>query len=163
MRGWSLRNTVTMITEKKLNRYHARATAAAIDSPDPSTKVGALLIHPESGAVIADGFNGFIRGAEDEKIPTTRPEKYDYIIHAETNLICNAVRHGISTNNCVIYCTISPCIKCMRMLYQAGIKEVYVKGFYSDFEQCSSMLDLSLSVTTQGEFSKIEIKPKRTS
>jgi dCMP deaminase len=148
-----------MITEKKLSYYLTRAIATASASPDPSTKVGALLIHPESGAVIGEGYNGFIRGAPDHKIPTTRPEKYDYIIHAETNLLCNAVRHGISTYNCVIFCTISPCIKCMRMLYQAGIREVYVKGFYSDFDRCSSMLDLSLSVTTIGEFSKITIKP----
>lgn len=152
-----------MITEKKLKYYHTRAIATASASPDPSTKVGALLIHGESGAVIAEGYNGFVRGAEDDKLPTTRPEKYDYIIHAETNLLCNAVRHGISTSKCAMFCTISPCIKCMRMLYQAGITEVYVKGFYGDFEQSASMLDLSLSVTTQGEFSKIEIKPKRTS
>lgn len=150
-----------MLSDKKLNYYHIRALATASASPDPSTKVGALLIHGESGAVIAEGYNGFVRGAQDDKLPLTRPEKYDYIIHAETNLLCNAVRHGISTNNCVLFCTISPCIKCMRMLYQAGIKEIYVKGFYSDFQQCSSMLDLSLDVTTQGEFSKIEIKPKR--
>ena len=165
MCGWSLRNPITrtdnMITNKKLNYYHIRALATASASPDPSTKVAALLIHGESGAVICEGYNGFIRGAEDEKIPTTRPEKYDYIIHAETNLLCNAVRHGISTDKCLIYCTISPCVKCMRMLYQAGIKEIYVKGFYSDFEQCSNMLDLDLTVTNQDEFSRIEIKPKR--
>lgn len=150
-----------MITEKKLNYYHIRAQATSSGSPDPSTKVGALLIHGESGAVIAEGYNGFVRGAQDEKLPTTRPEKYDYIIHAETNLLCNAVRHGISTNSCVIFCTISPCIKCMRMLYQAGITKVYVRGFYSDFKECSSMLDLNLAVTTIGEFSIIEIHPKR--
>lgn len=149
------------MTEKKLNYYHIRALATASASPDPSTKVGALLISGKTGAVIAEGYNGFIRGAEDDKLPNTRPEKYDYMIHAETNLLCNAVRHGISTDNCVMFCTISPCIKCMRMLYQAGISEVYVKGFYGDFDQSAAMKDLDLSVTTQGEFSKIEIKPKR--
>lgn len=147
------------LTEKKLASYHAQALAVAMLSPDPSTQVGALLIHGESGAVIAQGYNGFIRGAPDSEIPTTRPEKYDYIIHAETNLLCNAVRHGISTNNCVLYCTISPCVKCMRMLYQAGISDIYVNGFYSDFEQCSSMKDLTLTVTKLGLFSKISIKP----
>lgn len=150
-----------MIKEKKLKYYYDRAVATSSASPDPSTKVGALLIHGESGAVIAEGYNGFIRGADDDKLPTTRPEKYDYIIHAETNLLCNAVRHGISTNNCVLFCTISPCIKCMRMLYQAGIKEVYVKGFYSDYEQCSSMLDLNMCVTSLGDFSRIQMEPKR--
>jgi deoxycytidylate deaminase len=147
------------LSEKKLSYYFDRALASSKASPDPSTKVGALLIHGESGAVIAEGYNGFVRGAPDHKIPTTRPEKYDYIIHAETNLICNAARHGVSTDKCVIFCTISPCIKCMRMLYQAGITEVYVAGFYSDFQQCSSMLDLKLIVTSIGQFSKITIGP----
>lgn len=146
-----------MITIKKLKYYHTRALATASASPDLSTKVGALLIHGESGAVICEGYNGFIRGAPDDDLPKTRPDKYDYIIHAETNLLCNAVRHGISSNNCVLFCTISPCIKCMRMLYQAGIKEIYVAGFYSDFEKCASMLDLSLNVTSNEEFSKIQI------
>lgn len=148
------------LTEKKIQYYYRRALATAECSPDTSTKVGALLIHGESGAVLADGYNGFCRGAPDDKLPTTRPEKYDYIIHAETNLLCNAVRHGISTNNCVVFCTISPCIKCMRMLWQAGISEVYVKGFYSDFETCAGMKDLNLEVTSIAEFVKITIKPK---
>lgn len=150
-----------MITEKKLRYYHTRALATASASPDEQTKVGALLIHGESGAVIAEGYNGFIRGAPDETLPKTRPEKYDYIIHAETNLICNAVRHGISTNNCVMFCIISPCIKCMRMIYQAGIKEIYIKSFYSDYAQCSNMNDLKITVTSIGEFSKIVLEPKR--
>ena len=150
-----------MITIKKLNKYHRHAIAASFDSPDESTKVGALLIHSESGAIIADGFNGYVRGANDSIIPKTRPEKYAYTIHAEENLLCNAVRHGISTNKCFIYCTISPCIKCMRLLYQSGISEVYVKGFYSDFQQCSSMLDLQLEVTSIDEYSKITIKPNK--
>jgi dCMP deaminase len=155
------KRVLTVITEKKLNYYHTRALATASASPDTSTKVGALLIHSESGAVICEGYNGFIRGADDESLPMTRPEKYDYIIHAETNLLCNAVRHGISTNNCALYCTISPCIKCMRMLYQAGIKEVYVRGFYSDFEKCSNMMDLTLDVTPIGDFSKITVTPRK--
>lgn len=150
-----------MITEKKLKYYHTRALATASASPDEQTKVGALLIHGESGAVTAEGYNGFIRGADDDNLPKTRPEKYDYIIHAETNLVCNAVRHGISTNNCVIYCTISPCVKCMRMLYQTGIKEIYIKSFYTDYEQCSNMDDLKITVTNIGEFSKITLEPKR--
>lgn len=146
--------------EKKLEYYHERALVVSKLSPDTSTKVGAILIHSESGAVIAEGFNGFIRGAPDSELPVTRPEKYDYIIHAETNLLCNAVRHGISTNRCYVFCTISPCIKCMRMLYQAGINCVYVKGFYSDFEQGSSMKDLTVQVTNIREFSKLIIKPR---
>lgn len=149
-----------MISLKKLKYYHDRAVVVASMSPDTSTKVGALLIHGESGAVISEGFNGFVRGASDDKLPMTRPEKYDYMIHAETNLLCNAVRHGVSTNKCAVYCTISPCIKCMRMLYQSGITEIYVKGFYSDFEKCSTMQDLNIQVTHIDEFFKISVIPR---
>lgn len=145
------------IDPKKLKYYYERALATSRLSPDPATKVGALLIHPESGAVIAEGYNGFIRGAPDKELPTTRPEKYDYIVHAETNLVCNAVRHGISTDKCVVFCTLSPCVKCMRFLYQAGIKTIYFKDFYSDFQQCSSMLDLLIKIVPFGDFSKLEL------
>ncbi len=150
-----------MITEKKLQHYYIRALATASASPDAQTKVGALLIHGESGAIIAEGYNGFIRGADDENLPNTRPEKYDYMIHAEDNLLCNAVRHGVSANKCVIFCTISPCIKCARKLFQAGITEIYVRGFYADFKESSDMKDLKLTVTSIGEFSKITLEPKR--
>jgi dCMP deaminase len=150
-----------VVSKKKLDYYYDRAFSVSKMSPDPSTKVGALLIHGQSGAVIAEGYNGFIRGAPDDNIPKTRPEKYDYMVHAEQNLICNAVKHGISTNGCILYCTISPCVKCMRMLYQAGITEIYVKDFYSDFEKCSNMLDLKLTVSKIENHVKIDIEPNK--
>jgi len=47
------------------------------------------------------------------------------MVHAEQNLICNCARHGISMNNCVIVCTMSPCVQCMRFLWQCGITKIY--------------------------------------
>ena len=122
------------IKHSKLENYYQRALVVASSSPDQETKVGALLIKRESGAVVADGFNGFCRNAPDIKLPKTRPEKYEYIIHAENNLICNAVRHGIQTDNCVVFCTLSPCVQCLRFLWQCGIKEFYFKDKYKDFD-----------------------------
>lgn len=144
----------------KLNYYYERAIAAAKNSHDIHTKVGALLINKNTGAVIAEGYNGFIRGASDSQLPTTRPEKYDYIVHAETNLICNSVRHGIKTENCVIFCTLSPCVKCLRMLWQAGISSFYFKDKYKDFEECTGMLDLRADIYEIGDFYKMEIRSK---
>lgn len=159
------------ITIKKLNSYHNRALAVAADSPDEQTKVGALLIHSTSGAVIGSGYNGFIRKGPDQDLPKTRPDKYKYIIHAETNLLYNCCRHGIVTEKCFVYCTLSPCVNCLRALYQAGIKEVYFKEKYRDFEENCNMKDLDLNVTplfdgpvkgleTTDEFYKLIIGPK---
>lgn len=145
---------------KKLDAYHARALAIASQSHDIHTKVGAVLINPKTLAVIAEGYNGFIRGALDDSLPTSRPEKYDYIIHAETNLLCNAVRSGVKTDDTILYCTMSPCVRCLRMLWQAGIAEFYFKEKYKDFDQCTSMLDLSATVDSVGDFYKMTISPR---
>lgn len=149
----------SIITENKLQHYHDRAIAVANMSHDSQTKVGALLINKDTGAVMAEGYNGFIRGADDALLPNTRPEKYDYIVHAETNVLCNAVRHGVSTNNNIIYCTLSPCKKCLRMLWQAGIKEFYFKEKYSDFIESTSMKDIKVEVVEVGLFFKMSISP----
>jgi len=149
------------ISLKRLNGYHARAEAIASQSHDSETKVAAILINSETGAVMAEGYNGFIRGADDEALPCHRPEKYDYIIHAETNLLCNAVRSGVKTNNSVVYCTLSPCVRCLRMLWQAGISTFYFKEKYKDFEESSSMKDLDISTVQVHGFYVMKIKPRK--
>jgi dCMP deaminase len=148
------------IATKKLTVCHSRALVIASQSHDIHTKVAALLIDPKTLAVMAEGYNGFIRGGPDDKLPTTRPEKYDYIVHAETNLLCNAVRSGVKTDGCIVYCTLSPCTKCIRMLWQAGISEFYFKDKYKDFEDSSSMLDLQIDCEQLEGFYYLKIKPR---
>jgi dCMP deaminase len=126
----------------------AMAEVAASRSHDAETKVGSVLIKPDTGAVIATGCNGFVRGANDATLPDVRPEKYDYIVHSETNLIANCARHGISTEGCFVVCTLTPCKSCMRMLWQCGINRVISKSRYKDFDQILSMIDLSVGISS---------------
>jgi dCMP deaminase len=120
-------------------------------SHDAETKVGALLINNESGAIIATGYNGFVRGADDSKLPNTRPEKYEYILHAEQNLIANCARHGISMDNCSLICTLSPCKLCMRMLLNSGITKVVSKNLYKDFNDILKMGDINVEVKQESD------------
>ena len=46
-------------------------------------------------------------------------------VHAEQNAIGYAARNGIDTEGCIIYCTMSPCISCAKLVVAAGIKEFY--------------------------------------
>ena len=46
-------------------------------------------------------------------------------VHAEQNAIGYASRNGIDTEECIIYCTMSPCISCAKLVVAAGIKEFY--------------------------------------
>lgn len=132
--------------QSKVENYMEHACTAAKRSHDSETKVGAVLVNNASGAIIATGFNGFVRGAPDMVLPTTRPEKYEYIVHAEENLIANCARHGISMDNCTVYCTLSPCKKCMRLLYNCGITKVIVKDLYKDFNEIREMKDVDITI-----------------
>ena len=118
------------------------AEAVAKRSHDAETKVGSVLVNNSTGAIIATGCNGFIRGADDTILPNTRPEKYPYMVHSEQNLIANCARHGISMEDTMLVCTLSPCVNCMRMLWQCGIKRVVVKEKYKDFDQVISAIDI---------------------
>ena len=46
-------------------------------------------------------------------------------IHAEANAIGYASRNGIATEGCIIYCTMTPCISCAKLIVAAGIKKFY--------------------------------------
>ena len=44
--------------------------------------------------------------------------------HAEQNAICEAARMGISLDGGTLYCQMTPCYTCAKMLINAGIKRV---------------------------------------
>lgn len=45
-------------------------------------------------------------------------------VHAEANAILYAARHGISTDGTTMYCTHSPCERCVLLMSSAGIKKI---------------------------------------
>lgn len=130
--------------QDKLENYIETAEVQAKMSHDEETKVGAVLINTTSGAILATGFNGFVRGAPDEILPKIRPDKYEYMLHAEENILTNCVRHGISTMDCMVVCTLSPCKRCTRLLVNAGISQVVVKALYRDFNEVQKMFDVNV-------------------
>lgn len=146
--------------KKKLDSYYKQALAVAELSPDEQTKVGALLIKKDGGAIVGNSYNGFIRGGPDLILPKIRPEKYIYIIHAETNLMYNSCREGMVTKGCFVFCTLSPCINCCRAMWQSGIDMVIFKDKYRDFDTQMEMKDLKLDIEMSGEYHIMKISPK---
>lgn len=137
--------------QSKSSNYMQIAEVCANRSHDAETKVGAVLVNNESGAIVATGYNGFVRGAPDDQLPNTRPDKYEYILHAEQNLIANCARHGFSMKNCTLYCTLSPCKLCMRMLLNCGITQVVAKELYKDFDDITRMKDVKVKAERSEE------------
>ncbi len=52
--------------------------------------------------------------------------------HAEMNALCQAIRHGVSTDGADAYVTNMPCTNCAKALIAAGIKEVVIFSDYHD-------------------------------
>lgn len=97
-------------------------------SKDPSTKVGAIAVDPDTRRVLSGGYNGFPRGVKDtiDRL-NNRETKYSLVVHAEQNLIYNATRSGISLEGSSLYVWGLPvCSECAKGIIQTGIKSVYV-------------------------------------
>lgn len=63
---------------------------------------------------------------QDDFVLVTKSE----VSHAEENLIGYCAREGISTKDCTIYITDSPCMPCCRLLRRAGIRRiVYIREY----------------------------------
>ena len=128
------------------------AEAASVRSPDAETKVGAILVKNDTGGVVATGHNGFVRGAPDKDLPCCRPEKYEYMVHAEENLIAHCSKTGTSTENCTLVITLSPCQKCLRLIWQAGITQVICRDLYRDHKIDMKDLQIEQETTEEGYY-----------
>jgi len=149
------------LKEKKVLSFIRRAEVVASNSPDQETKVGAVLVSKKTGSVVSEGYNGFVRGARDSAIPKKRPHKYEFMIHAEANLICNAARNGVSTDDCFVVQTHSPCVHCARLLHQCGIDTVFYKNYHPGSNAIKTLGDLELQYTSYGKYTRILIRPTK--
>ena len=109
-------------------RYLGLAKEIAGWSKDPSTQVGAIAVS-DMGGVIAQGYNGFPRGIEDNEYRLADKEsKYRYVVHAEMNAIYNATYSGTSLDGATLYVYGLPiCSECAKGIIQVGIKKVVVE------------------------------------
>lgn len=61
-------------------------------------------------------------------------------IHAETNALMFASRNSVSSVDCDIYATHSPCFDCSKIIIAAGIKRVFYRELYKKGEKALSLL-----------------------
>jgi len=103
-------------------------------------KVGAVIV--KRRRILATGYNGTPTGIthceitgclrEQLKIPSGQRHELCRGLHAEQNALLQASLYGISLEGAALYCTNQPCIICVKMLINAGIKEVTIQGGYPD-------------------------------
>jgi len=99
-------------------------------SPD-RTKVGAVLVSMKDNRIISTGYNSVCSGLEDHLIDwTDRDTIRDIVIHAETNAILYSQSRF---EDAVLYCTLSPCKDCIKLLSATKIRMIIYKNEYKDF------------------------------
>ena len=137
------------MNEDKQNKFFDLAVFQAnLFSKDPNKKVCALFVSPNSHQILSSGYNGMPRGINDTDKRWERPEKYKYVVHAETNGIYNACRNGVSLEDSICFITMFPCSNCTKALIQVGVKKIITKKprfeherWGDDYKYSTEMLD----------------------
>jgi dCMP deaminase len=103
-------------------------------------RVGAVLVRDKR--MLATGYNGApskVRHCsetgclrEKMKIPSGQRHELCRGLHAEQNSLLQAALYGTSSSGATLYCTTQPCSICAKMIINAGIKEVVIRGDYPD-------------------------------
>lgn len=102
-------------------------------------KVGAVIVRDKN--ILATGYNGAPAGLPhctdvgclvyQSKTPSGEVEENCYrTIHAEMNAIAQAAKNGVSIRDADIYVTHTPCIHCMKVLINTGIKRIFYEKEY---------------------------------
>lgn len=131
------------------SKYMGIAWMIAGFSKDPSTQVGSLIVSPENKPK-GWGYNGPPKEIDDCCFSWERPEKYDFVIHAEEN----AIAHSDSSEGCTLYVTTLPCKRCMLRIVKHGIRRVVYYNFWShsqSMQQAQEDIERSLDIARKGK------------
>ncbi len=94
-------------------------------------KVGAVIVRDNN--ILSYGFNGTPHGFDNKcEIETESNEivTKKEVLHAELNAICKIACSTNTTENSILYVTLSPCIECAKIIIQSGIKSVFYNEEY---------------------------------
>jgi dCMP deaminase len=102
-------------------------------------KVGAVIVRDKN--ILATGYNGAPAGLPhctevgcliyESRTPSGEIEENCFrTIHAEINAIAQAAKNGSSIREADIYITHTPCIHCLKVLINTGIKRVLYEKPY---------------------------------
>ena len=94
--------------------------------------VGAVIVRDRN--ILSTGYNGSIAGMPhcDDVGHLMENGHCVATIHAESNAIIQAAKHGVSIDRASIYTTASPCWGCFKIIVNAGMKRICFGEFYRD-------------------------------
>jgi dCMP deaminase len=110
-------------------------------------QVGAVVIKDRK--ILSTGYNGTPRGIKNccdggcarcaSDAPSGSSLGECTCCHAEENAIVQAAYHGIKLKGSTLYCTLSPCLLCAKMIINAGIVKVIYDEVYKFSDQTQAL------------------------
>jgi len=95
-------------------------------SYDDKYQVAAILAR--GNKILSYGWNGTPMGMANET--RINGESKWEVVHAEANALCKLASATESSEGATLYCSLSPCKECSKLLLQAGIKRVVFRKEY---------------------------------
>lgn len=105
-------------------------------------QVGCVIV--KDNRILSVGYNGTPSGWDNDceevikwpngdiKFLTTKPE----VLHAEANALMKLCQSTESSKGATLFVTHTPCIECAKLIYQAGISQVYYINQYDATKGC---------------------------
>ena len=133
-------NTVFHIKMKQkwIDAFMDTAERFAQLSSAKRLQVGAVVV--KDNRIISIGYNGMPSGwtNECEEVVEIHEDggvvtkTKDEVIHAEANAISKLAKSGDSGDGATMFITHAPCVHCAKLIYGAGISNIYYRNFYRD-------------------------------
>ena len=130
--------TEWQVLKERWIQYYARiAEQTAQLSTARKLKVGCVIVR--DNRILSIGYNGTPSGWSNEceteihhhelgmSTLFTKPE----VLHAEANALMKLCQSTESSTSATIFVTHFPCIECAKLIYQAGISQVYYINEYT--------------------------------
>jgi len=112
----------------------------AVRSTCLKRQVGAIVV--KDHRILSTGYNGAPKNMEHcsvtgclrkkLKVPSGQRHELCRGLHAEQNAIIQAAWHGVKIKDSTLYSTYQPCVICVKMMINAGIKRLVYEGNYPD-------------------------------
>lgn len=110
-------------------------------------KVGALVVD-ESGNLVSVGWNQTLPGSPSSSCEChATGETTDYVAHAEEMALGRLLTSQTDTTGMTLYVTLSPCLRCSRLIWLAGITHVIYQKQYSCTRGLGILRQKGVSIT----------------
>lgn len=121
-----------VLKDRWIQYYVKVAKDTALLSSAKKLQVGCVIVR--DNRILSIGYNGTPSGWDNccEEDGKTKPE----VLHAEANALMKLCSSTESSLRATLFVTHTPCIECAKLIYQAGISQVYYINEYNATKGC---------------------------